>query len=654
MNNATAGQPQQQQQVYQPYSQPSTNNVHPLRQPQPVQTQRQPSPTKKQSSPIKQQQQRSKPSTPDEEVDAFLQGPSTQETAKQLLRPGPLPPNQTALQKSKTLASRRAWGDVIRVTNDALLGNDVGGGGAHVTFYDELTSSASAGTTTAAGTNNASLSEVVDSNVQTLRRETCEFIALRFISQLKLRRYVDLGKEVEKLDLMPYLPDKHFNEKGATNEDDGSGQQSSHVRMISGLPVVHHDGTMPDTPDTPGTMCTEASVDILSSSPVTSSLKQLTATLTQQDTTLPNLAWKEGSMHPPPATKDIVPAWVPFGLRILAAIQLQYNDGSSKSIDVLYDLRDRTVRTEYWNTGGMEIWRGTIDNALANAFVRKKEWRLALRSLEDLLNEKSLESGVLREVDHLCAQEGNDDGENDARQWMTEVITACARVELLSRQLLILLQSGAVTAAEMIQKEVRHYAAKVQSQWNNPFVSSDNNDSSMTTSLVGATKGLALVRQVPSRQLVNEGLLQFARCKYTEAATYFRDALKQQRELDTTASSSQQLSHLPTTTDCPTWKDLSSPTLGFSTASNLTFECLNNLSLCLLYSGNMRSAVQELESLIRQDPTLYLTESMAFNLCTLYELGSEGEECTRKKKLLNRIAKRFYLHDVGVESFRLG
>jgi hypothetical protein len=93
--------------------------------------------------------------------------------------------------------------------------------------------------------------------------------------------------------------------------------------------------------------------------------------------------------------------------------------------------------------------------------------------------------------------------------------------------------------------------------------------------------------------------------------------------------------------------------LGFDADSSLTVESLNNLSLCLLYSGNMRLAVQELEGLVREDPTLYLTEGMAFNMCTLYELGSDGEECTRRKKILQRVAKRFFLHDVGVESFRL-
>jgi hypothetical protein len=86
---------------------------------------------------------------------------------------------------------------------------------------------------------------------------------------------------------------------------------------------------------------------------------------------------------------------------------------------------------------------------------------------------------------------------------------------------------------------------------------------------------------------------------------------------------------------CPTWKDLTSPTLGFDAELSLTVACLNNLSLCHLYSRNMQLAVQELEGLIREDPCLYLTEAVAFNLCTLYELGLNGEECARKKQLLH-------------------
>merc|ERR1711862_133485 len=136
------------------------------------------------------------------------------------------------------------------------------------------------------------------------------------------------------------------------------------------------------------------------------------------------------------------------------------------------------------------------------------------------------------------------------------------------------------------------------------------------------------------------GLLAFAQAKHNEAAKLFRDTLIQQRNIATATEST-----------CPTWRDLAAPSLGFCPESSLTVECLNNLSLCLLYSGDMHSAAEEMEGLIREDPCLYLTEGIAFNLCTLYELGKDGEECTRKKKVLQRVAKRFFLHDVRSESF---
>ena len=81
--------------------------------------------------------------------------------------------------------------------------------------------------------------------------------------------------------------------------------------------------------------------------------------------------------------------------------------------------------------------------------------------------------------------------------------------------------------------------------------------------------------------------------------------------------------------------------------------CLNNLALCALYTCRMRDAVNMMEALVREDPTKYLTEVMVFNLCTLYELGSDNATSERKKRVLQSIAKRFTLHDIGPENFRL-
>jgi hypothetical protein len=260
-----------------------------------------------------------------------------------------------------------------------------------------------------------------------------------------------------------------------------------------------------------------------------------------------------------------------------------------------------------------------------------------------------LECGVRREVELWCIKTsatittaGTTSGSvsDQERKQMEEVITTAAHVELHSRQLLILLQAGAISAAEMIQKDVRNYATKIESQLHK-FI--HPSASTRMTAVSRMAKEVALVRQVPIRVLVNEGLLQFSRLNYTEAAKIFLDALNQQQ---------QQL--FTTHPSYPTWNELTCPTLGFDAEPSLTEECLTNLSLCMLYSGSMHTAVDKLEGLIRDDPCLYLTEAVAFNLCTLYELGSDGEECTRKKKVLQRVAHRFFLHDIGAEMLRLG
>lgn len=433
----------------------------------------------------------------------------------------------------------------------------------------------------------------------TLQKETCQFIALRCISLLKLRRYEELKEEVTSLGLLPHLPDR----------------QQSNTTQSTTSATTFPASYVPNTTD---------------SSP---------------------LAWREGSLHST-ENSDAVPNWVPFGLRLLAAQQLQFTatttEESPQAIDVLYDLKDRTVRTDYWNTPkSLEIWRGAIDNALFNSFVRSREWRLALHTCQDMI--LGLECGVDSEVELWCNKTTTTSGgvvSDEERKKMKEVITTAAHVELHSRQLLVLLQSGAISAAEMIQKDARQHATKVQSQLH-PYLRSL---ASSMPALSRMSKEYALVRQVPIRVRVNEGLLQFARLKYMEAAKHFSDALHQQRQLlldPITISTTLQSNY-------PAWNDLTSPTLGFDAEQSLIVECINNVSLCELYSGSMHSAVGKLEGLIREDPCWYLTDTVAFNLCTLYELGSDGEECTRKKKVLQRVSQRFCLHDIGSESFRLG
>ena len=580
-------------------------------------------------------------------MDIFLRGGSSNTvtiTNPSKLHPSNLPSNQSPLEKCHSLASRRAWEDVVQLTKDVLMGGNSGigsnaggrgvsGSGSssgrsqdgdgsgmgcrHHILYNELLRAASGDSSAKArsrstGDGVPELEAEEDSSSSTLQKETCEFIALRCIALLKLRRYEELRYEITSLGLMPYLPDR---------------QQSTTTQPAS----------------------------------TTTSLSTNKSNITESSP----LALKEASLHSTEST-DATPDWIPFGLRLLAAQQFQLTaaaadtttiaDESSQAVDVLYDLRDRTVRTDYWNTPqSLKLWRGAIDNALCNAFIRIREWRLALHTCQDML--LGLEDGVTSEVEWWCNKTSTKTtvsesvASDEEREKMREVITTAAHVELLSRQLLILLQAGAIAAAEMIQKDVHQHATKVQSLLQQCLRPSTSSSRSSMKALSRMSKEFALIHQVPIRMRVNEGLLQFSRLKYTEAVKSFSDALhqQQQQQMDPGISSITLRSYYPAI-----WNHLTSPGLGFDAEPSLAVACITNLSLCLLYSGNMHLAVEKMEGLIRDDPCLYLTETVAFNLSTLYELGSDGEECTRKKKVLQRVARRFFLHDIGAESLRLG
>ena len=49
---------------------------------------------------------------------------------------------------------------------------------------------------------------------------------------------------------------------------------------------------------------------------------------------------------------------------------------------------------------------------------------------------------------------------------------------------------------------------------------------------------------------------------------------------------------------------------------------VNNMALCLFYTGKLREAIKILETFIFKNPTKEINEGLLFNLCTLYELES--------------------------------
>uniref|UniRef100_A0A4W4F1X4 Trafficking protein particle complex subunit 12 n=1 Tax=Electrophorus electricus TaxID=8005 RepID=A0A4W4F1X4_ELEEL len=81
------------------------------------------------------------------------------------------------------------------------------------------------------------------------------------------------------------------------------------------------------------------------------------------------------------------------------------------------------------------------------------------------------------------------------------------------------------------------------------------------------------------------------------------------------------------------------PRILFVSIPFLILQANNNAAVCLLYLGRLKESLGQLESLVQQDPVLYLHESVLFNLTTMYEL--ESSRSTQKKQaLLEAVACR--------------
>ena len=82
---------------------------------------------------------------------------------------------------------------------------------------------------------------------------------------------------------------------------------------------------------------------------------------------------------------------------------------------------------------------------------------------------------------------------------------------------------------------------------------------------------------------------------------------------------------------------------------------VNNYSVCCLHLKRNLAAVSSMEKLIAEDPVRFLSDSMVFNLCTMYDLSFSTEVSTSKKKALQKLAVRFGINEplLHWRSFRL-
>ena len=150
--------------------------------------------------------------TLDEETDLFL--------SPQPLAPPPLKSSNDPVTTIQNLISRRAWGDVMHFTGEYLSSPSY----PYHPFYSQLRNASSV---TSASAN---LLEILrnmreqkhDSNLSRLQKETCYLIAFRFHAMLKLRRFSDLGREVEVLNLLScrfLFPDEYEDDHVLEKEE---------------------------------------------------------------------------------------------------------------------------------------------------------------------------------------------------------------------------------------------------------------------------------------------------------------------------------------------------------------------------------------------------------------------------------------------------
>lgn len=292
---------------------------------------------------------------------------------------------------------------------------------------------------------------------------------------------------------------------------------------------------------------------------------------------------------------------------ILGAQSLQYTGEFDHAADILQDVQSRIPPEEASSLASVNI-------ALANLYIRQEQWRLAFGTLDRVTD-------LIPAATEMEVQSKYSTAPNQAA--LQSILAAAYRCEVRFRQGKALLQIGALPQVA----ELFEYAQK---EW-----------TAANEGIPEELKSHPAVVLMFCQMEVNEGLFNFAQNKYERSLSSFskgRDILRSQ---DLLTQKYNPDAYLGTGVLC------------FDAPNELYSECVNNMALCNLYSCKMQDAVGQLEDLVRSDPSAFLTERVAFNLCTLYELGADSAVSARRKRVLQLIAKRFFLHDIGPESFRV-
>jgi tetratricopeptide (TPR) repeat protein len=294
-------------------------------------------------------------------------------------------------------------------------------------------------------------------------------------------------------------------------------------------------------------------------------------------------------------TMTLLPvAWIPWSLHIAGAVALRHsskNTAPSRSADNDGGHRSDQCLDALWAIRA-DIIASTENNNNKEALYQVEQ-ALANVLVQD--REWRLALQCLQRMIDIDAEVPGGGSKQPKQQ---------RAVELLSRQGRVLLQAGAVDQAAIVMEQARAAAAASTSS--------------------GSEADQA-------RLLVNDGLLHFSCSRHDSAMVCFQQASELLR------SSNPNNSIVNSVGD----------------EQLLYSEAMNNWALCALYTCRLHDALTIMESLVRENVTAYLTDRVALNLCTLYELASDSTISGRKKRVLQLIAQRFALHDIGPECFRV-
>jgi tetratricopeptide (TPR) repeat protein len=349
------------------------------------------------------------------------------------------------------------------------------------------------------------------------------------------------------------------------------------------------------------------------------------------------------------ATADTVVSWIPWTFHILAASTVQFRqiklapiaistttpiDHTTQQddcLDALWCLRDAIPKTD---TASIV----EVENTIQNVLLTTKQYRMALECIQRMIH--LIPSIVQADISNYCGSTLSVPIKDDGEKMLHDLLSAMYQCEYLSRQGRILLQVGALDAADAIFQQICMLYRTVSSL-STPHSSHDTNEKATNAHPTSGTYTISafLVRVMKAQISSNDGLFKFSKGRYEEALESFNTVVQELRVIGKERSND--------------WKQQSSiPMLG-SIRSSLYGETMNNVSLCALYTCRLHEAIKVLESLIRDDVTTNLSERVTLNICTMYELAMDTNAAMQKKKILQCIATRFLIQDIPTECFRI-